>query len=175
MPVSVSNDAFVAERHSHSQDLNSKFTILLGEVRTEIEATKWISTRALICLPLPWPCSVLTLPILAGRSRNEYVSLPTRSCPCHIRAQLTLVFLLSTAAIVAVVVCVVAYVSAAPSKPKDPPPPPPSIEELGVRRGSEEAEVAPPGGWGFWSATPAATTGQSQKRVGSEEEGEEGR
>ncbi|SCV71880.1 BQ2448_4574 [Microbotryum intermedium] len=26
-------------------DLNSKFTILLGEVRTEIEATKWISTR----------------------------------------------------------------------------------------------------------------------------------
>ncbi|ORY81824.1 hypothetical protein BCR35DRAFT_265661 [Leucosporidium creatinivorum] len=27
-------------------DLNSKFTILLGEVRTEIEATKWISTRA---------------------------------------------------------------------------------------------------------------------------------
>jgi hypothetical protein len=27
------------------QDLNSKFTILLGEVRTEIEATKWISTR----------------------------------------------------------------------------------------------------------------------------------
>ena len=28
------------------QDLNSKFTILLGEARTEIEATKWISTRA---------------------------------------------------------------------------------------------------------------------------------
>lgn len=31
------------------QDLNSKFTILLSEVRTEIEATKWVSTRA--CLP----------------------------------------------------------------------------------------------------------------------------
>lgn len=28
------------------QDLNSKFTILLSEVRTEIEATKWVSTRA---------------------------------------------------------------------------------------------------------------------------------
>jgi hypothetical protein len=27
------------------QELNNKFIILLGEVRTEIEATKWISTR----------------------------------------------------------------------------------------------------------------------------------
>ncbi|KWU41938.1 hypothetical protein RHOSPDRAFT_3601, partial [Rhodotorula sp. JG-1b] len=29
-------------------DLNSKFTILLSEVRTEIEATKWVSTREFV-------------------------------------------------------------------------------------------------------------------------------
>jgi hypothetical protein len=40
----------------HTQDLNSKFTILLGEVRTEIEATKWISTRSFLPLSLSRPC-----------------------------------------------------------------------------------------------------------------------
>lgn len=36
-------------------ELNNKFTILLGEVRTEIEATKWISTSLLFILFLSTP------------------------------------------------------------------------------------------------------------------------
>lgn len=30
------------------QDLNSKFTILLGEARTEQESVKWVSTRRVL-------------------------------------------------------------------------------------------------------------------------------
>ncbi|KAL8281478.1 hypothetical protein RQP46_006162 [Phenoliferia psychrophenolica] len=34
-------------------DLNSKFTILLGEARTEIETVRWVSTRRVMSLSLP--------------------------------------------------------------------------------------------------------------------------
>ncbi|SCZ88739.1 BZ3500_MvSof-1268-A1-R1_Chr2-1g04604 [Microbotryum saponariae] len=136
-------------------DLNSKFTILLGEVRTEIEATKWISTRRVMSTYTLLDCGL-----------TQVVSrLGTEPVPCT-----------TTAAIVVVVVCVVAYISAGPSSPtpKIEPPPPPSIEELGLSdRAGEEAEVTPPGGWSFWGSAPAtATADKGVKRVG--EEGTEG-
>jgi hypothetical protein len=57
--------------HLFSQDLNSKFTILLGEARTEIEATKWISTRRVMSAIV-----VVVLAVLAWGSSSSSKTAP---------------------------------------------------------------------------------------------------
>lgn len=52
------------------------------------------------------------------------------------------------------------------SPPEPPAPPPPSIEELGVTRVGEEAEVTPIGGWGGFFG--------GGKKVGEEDNGGSG-
>lgn len=56
-------------------DLNSKFTISLGELRTEIEATKWISTRrvmsALIVIVVGCIITITTRASSSSSTSNE--------------------------------------------------------------------------------------------------------
>jgi len=159
-----SPDECEAENRTNTQDLNSKFTILLGEVRTEIEATKWISTRA----------------FFIARIHRRPLYRTDVCCASRTGRVMT--------AIVIVVVSVVAYFSAGSSSSK----PPtqitslPSIEELGVKPDPHEevdahaAGTAETGGRGwssFWTGTPAATVPPpvpsaqvGGKRVGEQEE-----
>ena len=37
------------ERVAHAQEINNKFTISLGDLRTEIESAKWDSVRRAMC------------------------------------------------------------------------------------------------------------------------------
>ncbi|GAA5896106.1 hypothetical protein JCM8208_007528 [Rhodotorula glutinis] len=52
-------------------DLNSKFTILLGEARTEIEATKWISTRRVMSAITVFVVSVVAYYSISTSSRKK--------------------------------------------------------------------------------------------------------
>ncbi|GAA5845443.1 hypothetical protein JCM9279_003033 [Rhodotorula babjevae] len=52
-------------------DLNSKFTILLGEARTEIEATKWISTRRVMSAITVFVVSVVAYYSISTSSRKR--------------------------------------------------------------------------------------------------------
>ncbi|GAA5894100.1 Put7p [Sporobolomyces salmoneus] len=62
-------------------DLNSKFTILLGEVRTEIEATKWISTRRVMTAIVIVVVSVVgwfaSVPSSSSKTPEAVTSLPS--------------------------------------------------------------------------------------------------
>lgn len=103
------------------QELNGKFTILLGEARTEIETVRWVSTRRVMSAsPHPFHPLPADLKVLKG----------------------TLVLL---------VVLVVAAVSYSPSPAADTlDPNAPTVEELGVTRTEgTEADVTGGRGW-FW-------------------------
>lgn len=60
-----------------TMDLNSKFTILLGEVRTEIETTKWISTRRVMTAIVVIVVSIIGLTSLSPSTKPAPTSPPT--------------------------------------------------------------------------------------------------
>lgn len=164
------------------QDLNSKFTILLSEVRTEIEATKWVSTRA-------------STRVLPPRNEKKHRFLIREfGYPESAGRVMT--------AITITVVLLVAYFSATKSgkageqaeagavgpdgkkkKKGGSNGGIPSIEELGVQPTDAEAEAlllaneaaaGRGGGWTFWGQPPTATGNGvlGGKRIGSEGEDE---
>ncbi|GAA6034022.1 hypothetical protein JCM8097_000653 [Rhodosporidiobolus ruineniae] len=68
---------------SKVMDLNSKFTILLSEVRTEIEATKWISTRRVMLAILGVVISVVAYFSSRSSSSKKSKSSSSSSSDSH--------------------------------------------------------------------------------------------
>lgn len=135
-------------------DLNSKFTILLSEVRTEIEATKWVSTRRVMT------AITITVVLLVA-----YFSA-TKSGKAGEQAEAGAV-----------------GPDGKKKKKGGSNGGIPSIEELGVQPTDAEAEAlllaneaaaGRGGGWTFWGQPPTATGNGvlGGKRIGSEGEDE---
>ncbi|GAA5925216.1 Put7p [Sporobolomyces koalae] len=132
-------------------DLNSKFTILLGEVRTEIEATKWISTRRVMTAIVIVVVSVVAYFSSSSASKSK-ATKPDKPVPS---------------------------IEELGVKP-DPHEEAVDVATAGPHAPGTVGQGSQPGGWSFWGSSspiltpsvpsPPAATSVAGKRLGEQEE-----